>query len=186
MRIAQSRKAWRMAASAAIALVLGFATPAVAAESSSTTVQANPASVAVGDPVTLNTQVSCTADPSGELGVTFWDGDDIKATVPVSSDGSASFTAVFNSVGTHTITAAYNGNDNCNASSDTTTVQVTQNGPTPPSGGGLSLFYANNEGTNTINDGSSINANHNYTHNENTDRTTTQNNNQRDDGTSQP
>ncbi|NLU75292.1 Ig-like domain repeat protein [Streptomyces sp. HNM0575] len=140
-------------------MVLGFAAPAVAEEPSSTTVQATPASVAVGDPVTLNSQVTCTADPSGQLGVTFFDGGEILATVPVAPDGSASVTAVFQTVGTHTITASYNGNDNCFASNDTTTVQVSQDGPTPPSGGGLTLIYTNNENAgsnNSIHDENNI------------------------------
>lgn len=68
--------------------------------------------------------------------MTFFDGANVLATVPVETDGTSAFATSFTSTGAHTVTAAYNGNDNCDASNNTTTVQVTAAPapPTPPSG----------------------------------------------------
>lgn len=119
---------------AALTAVVAFAPPAAAQGSSSTTVQAVPATAEVGDPVALQATVACANDPSGGLGVTFFDGGDLLDTVPVGSDGVATYTATFDTPGTHTITAAYNGNTECFASNSTTTVQVSDSPvpPTPP------------------------------------------------------
>ncbi|WP_063627907.1 Ig-like domain-containing protein [Actinospica robiniae] len=123
--------------------VLAFASPAVAAVSSSTTVQASPSSATTGQSVALTAMVSCTGDLSGGLGMTFFDGGDELTTVPVAADGSASYSTSFSTTGTHTITAAYNGNDNCDASNNTTTVQVTEaTEPSTPSAG-LCLLFCN-------------------------------------------
>ena len=125
------RRTWWKGVIAAMAAVVAFASPAAAQESSTTTVQAVPASAAVGTPVELEATVTCPNDPSPGLGVTFFDGGDLLDTVPVGADGVATYTATFDTVGTHTITAAYNGNDECNASNNTTTVEVSES-PTPP------------------------------------------------------
>ena len=78
--------------------------------------------------MTLTAQVTCAGDPSGGLlGVTFWDGGDIlEETVPVTSDGAAVHKEKLSTVGTHTITAAYNGNANCGASHAETTVVMSE------------------------------------------------------------
>jgi hypothetical protein len=68
--------------------------------------------------------------------VTFFDGPNLLATVPVGSGATATYATSFASTGAHTITAAYNGNANCDASNDTTTVQVTV-APPPPGPGGI-------------------------------------------------
>ncbi|RKN05346.1 Ig-like domain-containing protein [Streptomyces radicis] len=122
---------WKTAVFAALAAVLAFGTPASAQVLSTTTVEAVPSSVEVGEPVELTATVTCTEDPSGGLGVTFFDGGDILDTVPVGTDGVATYTATFTTEGTHTITAAYNGNTECGASNDETTVVVTDP-PAPP------------------------------------------------------
>ncbi|MDV9187443.1 Ig-like domain-containing protein [Streptomyces sp. SR27] len=122
-----------LVAAAALAAVIGLATPAAAVDSS-TTVQASPSTTTVGNPATLTATVACAEDPSGGLGVTFWDGPDVLDTIAVNSSGQATYTATFNVTGTHTITAAYNGNTGCDASSNTTTVTVTQT-PAPPTPG---------------------------------------------------
>lgn len=141
----------------ALAAVLGLASPA-AAVASTTTVTATPQSTTVGTPVELEATVTCTADPSGGLGVTFFDGSDLLATVPVSATGQATYTATF-TAGSHTITAAYNGNGACDASNNTTTVDVAAS-PTPPPescllvcGGVVNFFgdVTNHESTNNIN-----------------------------------
>lgn len=116
----------------ALTAVLGLATPAEAV-ASSTTVVATPQSTAVGAPVQLTATVTCTGDPSGGLGMTFFDGSNQLNTVPVAADGQAIYSTTFSTVGTHTITAAYNGNGTCDASNGTTTVQVTT-APTQPPG----------------------------------------------------
>ncbi|MFF9868167.1 Ig-like domain-containing protein [Streptomyces sp. NPDC013953] len=77
--------------------------------------------------------VDCPAVPAGGLGVTFFDGSDLLGTVPVQANGQASYTATFATAGSRSITAAYNGNEDCDAHNDTTTVQVTS-APTPPAG----------------------------------------------------
>jgi Big-like domain-containing protein len=129
----QEWKAWKTVTFAALAVSV-FASPAAAAELSTTTVQASPSQVTTGQLVNLSATVTCAGDPGGGLGMTFFDGPAILATTPVSSDGKSSYTATFTSIGTHTITAAYNGNNNCNASTNTTTIEVsaTLTPPTPP------------------------------------------------------
>ncbi|MEU6383823.1 Ig-like domain-containing protein [Streptomyces bauhiniae] len=123
------RKA-RLTVAAALAAVLGLASPAWAVPSS-TTVTASPQSATVNTPVQLLATVDCPADPTGGLGVTFFDGGDLLDTVPVNANGQAGYTATFTTAGTHTITAAYNGNTDCDASNSTTNVQVSA-APTPP------------------------------------------------------
>jgi hypothetical protein len=123
--------ACRLAPVAAVAAVVTFASSAAAAVPSTTTVQASPSSATVGQTVTLTADVTCTADPTGGLGVTFFDGGDILDTVPVDASGDAQYVATFTTTGSHDITAAYNGNDNCGASNAETTVTVSS-APTPP------------------------------------------------------
>nr|WSX53986.1 Ig-like domain repeat protein [Streptomyces sp. NBC_00974] len=118
-------------AAVAAATVLSIAPSAAAADPSSTTVQATPSSATTGQLVTLDATVTCSSDPSGGLGVSFFDGPDLLATAPVSAAGHSSLTTGFTTTGTHTITAAYNGDDGCSASSDTTTVTVSPT-PAPP------------------------------------------------------
>jgi hypothetical protein len=120
-----------MVVGTALATVLGLASPAWAV-SSSTTVTATPQSAEIGTAVQLQATVDCPADPTGGLGVTFFDGGDELDTVPVNANGQASYTATFTTVGAHTITAAYNGNAECDASNNTTTIQATS-APNPPS-----------------------------------------------------
>jgi hypothetical protein len=129
-------------------------------EQSTTTVQATPASATVGQAVTLTVQVSCPADPSGGLGVTLFDGSNLLATVPVDSTGAGSLNTNFSATGSHVITAAYNGDSDCAASNNTTTVDVTSSPapPTPPS-------LIGNVGS-LIGNAGSINFGNNYTSNE--------------------
>ncbi|MHB9863802.1 Ig-like domain-containing protein [Streptomyces sp. YIM S03343] len=135
-----NRRIWPTGTVLALAAVVGLASPAAAADSSTTTVTASPPAATVGQSVTLNATVSCPGDPSPGLGMTFWDGADTLATVPVSAGGQAQYTTTFSTTGTHTITAAYNGNDNCSGSSNTTDVVVSAVTPPPPSGGGFCLL----------------------------------------------
>lgn len=128
MRITPRRG--RLVVATALAAVLGLASPAWAV-SSSTTVTATPQSAEVSTPVQLAATVDCPADATGGLGVTFFDGGDLLGTVLVNANGQAGYTATFTTAGSHTITAAYNGNAECDASNGTTTVQVTS-APTPP------------------------------------------------------
>ncbi|MFF9077108.1 Ig-like domain-containing protein [Streptomyces sp. NPDC014646] len=132
----QGLRFWKTALFAALAAVIALGTPAAAQDLSTTTVVASPTTAAVGSPVTLTATISCPEDPSGGLGVTFFDGPDLLATVPVGSNGVAVYSAAFATEGAHTITAAYNGNDVCAASNDETTVVVssTPTPPTPPHG----------------------------------------------------
>ncbi|WP_381790600.1 Ig-like domain-containing protein [Streptomyces niveus] len=120
----------RLVVATALAAVLGLASPAWAVPSS-TTVTATPQSAQVGASVQLAATVDCPADPTGGLGMTFFDGTVQLDTVPVNANGQASYNTTFSTAGSHTITAAYNGNSGCDASNSTTTVQVTS-APTPP------------------------------------------------------
>lgn len=129
-------KAWRarkagLVVALAAATVLSLAPSAAAADPSSTTVQATPSSATTGQLVTLAATVTCISDPSGGLGVSFFDGSELLATAPVSADGHSSLTTGFTTTGTHNITAAYNGDDSCGASNGSTTVTVSQ-APAPP------------------------------------------------------
>jgi hypothetical protein len=107
------------------------ATQASAQVDSTTTVTASPMVAGVGQSVTLTAEVTCAGDPSGGLGLSFSDGPNLIATVPVDSSGDASLTTTFSTAGTHTITASYDGNSNCYASYSTMTVTVTAV-PIPP------------------------------------------------------
>ncbi|MET9666800.1 Ig-like domain-containing protein [Streptomyces sp. NPDC006475] len=128
MRITPRRG--RLVIATALAAVLGLASPAWAVPST-TTVVAAPQSAAVGTQVQLTATVDCPATATGGLGVTFFDGNVLLTTVLVNANGQASHTVTFTTVGSHEITAAYNGTAECDASNDTTTVQVTS-APTPP------------------------------------------------------
>ncbi|WP_326695506.1 Ig-like domain-containing protein [Streptomyces sp. NBC_01766] len=137
----KDRTARILVATAACAAVVAGASPAAAADASSTTVQASPSAATIGQSVNLTAMVTCPSDPSPGLGMTFFDGGDILATVPVSATGAAVFTASLTTVGTHTITAAYNGNDNCGASHAETTVVMSAAPVTPTQpGGGFCLL----------------------------------------------
>ncbi|CAM5257140.1 Ig-like domain-containing protein [Streptomyces hirsutus] len=160
MKRRQDRRMWKTGTILALAAVVGLASPAAAAVDSTTTVTASPSAADVGVPVTLTATVTCDADPSGGLGVTFFDGGDILNTVPVGADGQAEHTTAFSTTGTHTITAAYNGNDNCFASNNTTTVVVSAVPvpPTPPANGpcllacdGLINFTVGDINSNNVN-----------------------------------
>jgi hypothetical protein len=136
-------KAWKPLAFAALGVV-AIASPsaAAAAVSSVTTVQASPSTALTGQSVALSAIVTCAGDPSGGLGVTFFDGGNLLATVPVGAGGASAYATTFTSPGAHTITAAYNGNDNCTASNGTTTVQVTA-APTPSVSSPLCVLLCN-------------------------------------------
>ncbi|MEU1618393.1 Ig-like domain-containing protein [Streptomyces sp. NPDC005722] len=127
MKSWNARKTWTAGAFAAIAAVVGVASPAAAAVDSTTTLQVSPPTAAVWAPVQLTATVVCPGDPSGvtDVGMTFFDGGEIMATVPVAANGLATYTARFKTAGVHTVTAAYNGNANCYASNDEGTVTVT-------------------------------------------------------------
>ena len=129
MQSEQKRNVCATFAGAALAVV-AFALPAAAAVASSTTVQASPSTATTGQSVDISTMVTCSGDPSGGLGMTLFDGSNLLTTVPVGMDGASSYTTDFTSAGSHMITAAYNGNDNCDASNSTATVQV--NAPAVP------------------------------------------------------
>ncbi|GAA3482040.1 hypothetical protein GCM10018966_065720 [Streptomyces yanii] len=131
----KDRAAWNLVVLAALTAVVASASPAAAAApvGSETTVQASPSAAEIGQLVTLAAKVTCSGDPSSGLGMTFWDGGDILKTVPVTPDGAAVYEADLSTVGTHTITAAYNGNANCSASHAETTVEMSAVvPPTPP------------------------------------------------------
>ncbi|WP_331729175.1 Ig-like domain-containing protein (plasmid) [Streptomyces sp. NBC_01003] len=128
MRITPRRT--RLVVTTALAAVLGLASPAWAA-GSSTTVTATPQSTQVGATVQLAATVDCPADPTGGLGVTFFDNNVELKTMDVNANGQVSISATFSTPGTHTIIASYNGNTQCDHSDNSTTVQVTS-APTPP------------------------------------------------------
>jgi len=133
----RKRFKWQICGMLVPAALAGLAVSATQASAqaldpSTTMVQASPASANVGQAVTLTAEVSCPADPSTGLGVTFFDGSNLLATVPVDSTGDASLATNFSATGSHVITAAYNGDSDCAASNNTTTVDVTS-APASPS-----------------------------------------------------
>lgn len=132
MKLLEKRHVGKLVAGAAMAAVVGFASPAAALVSSTTSATANPAAATVGQAVRLTATVTCAEDPTGGLGVTFFDGATLLATVPVEANGTAELATNFSTTGAHEITAAYNGNDNCGASNDETTVTVSEVTPPPP------------------------------------------------------
>lgn len=124
---------WAGVTVAALAAVAATASPAAAA-GSVTTVTASPAAVVAGGSVQLTATVTCPSNPGGGLGVTFFDGGDVLDTVPVSTAGRAQYAVSFTAPGSHTITAAYNGNGACDASSGSTRVLVLPSSSGPGSG----------------------------------------------------
>jgi Bacterial Ig-like domain (group 3) len=137
-----------------LAVLLAFAPQASAQPAqSTTTAQASPAEATVGERVVLTATVTCPNSPDGGLGVTFFDGPNLLATAPVDPEtGQAELATSFTTTGSHTITAAYNGNENCGASYDETTVEISDAPPpTPPSGGLISFDrFANGNTFNNI------------------------------------
>lgn len=131
-----TRRTFRWIALSLFAFVglLAFSTQASAQilNPSTTTVQASPSSAAVGQQVVLTATVSCPGFTPGGLGVTFFDGPNLLDTVPLDASGQATYTTTFTTTGSHTITAAYNGDSNCAASNNTTTVQISTAPPPPP------------------------------------------------------
>ncbi|MFD5036106.1 Ig-like domain-containing protein [Streptomyces sp. NPDC058377] len=140
MSLWKVRGTFKLATFAALCTVVGVASPAAAAVPSTTVVQASPSTASVSEPVQLTATVTCTDDPTGGLGVTFFDGGDLLDTVPVGPNGQASYTASFTTTGSHTVTAAYNGNDNCNASNDETIVTISATPVPPTTPGGICLL----------------------------------------------
>ncbi|WP_433288524.1 Ig-like domain-containing protein [Pseudonocardia sp. CA-142604] len=137
----------------ALSALLAFAPQASAQPAESSTVAgASPSEATVGERVVLMATITCPGSPEGGLGVTFWDGSDLLATAPVDAEGNAELATSFVTTGTHTITAAYNGNDICSASNDETTVEISDAPPpTPPSGGLISFDrFANGNTFNNI------------------------------------
>lgn len=136
MRRWQGLRFWKTPLFSALAAVIALGSPAAALEPTTTTVVASPSTASVGSPVGLTATVSCSVDPSGGPGMTFFDGPDLLATVPIGSDGVATYSTTFATEGTHTITAAYNGNEECAASNDETTIVVSSTSvPSTPSFG---------------------------------------------------
>jgi hypothetical protein len=118
----------------ALAGLLVFAPQASAQPfaNSSTDLVASPAAATVGESVGLNATVTCPGfTPGGGLGVTFFDGPNLLETVLVGAGGQATLTTSFATEGDHEITAAFNGTNDCGASNDTATVEVSA-APTPP------------------------------------------------------
>ncbi|MGH3663481.1 MAG: Ig-like domain-containing protein [Micromonosporaceae bacterium] len=113
-----------VAALAAVSLVAMSSPASAQPEPSQTTVTASPGSAVLRQQVILTATVTCRGFTPGGLGVTFFDASDLLDTVPVGPRGEASITTTFSTVGSHVITAAYNGDSNCGASFDTTAVEV--------------------------------------------------------------
>jgi hypothetical protein len=168
----KDRASWNLAWFAALPAVVVLASPAAAA-SSSTTALASPSAAVIGQSVYLSAEVTCPVDPSGGLGVTFFDGADELFTAEVDANGQTAPRAVeLTTVGTHTITAAYSGNgiDNCTASHDETTIVMSEAPVPPPNGNCLiacgSLINYNVSGSHNEADNISHNEIDDHSHNE--------------------
>ena len=111
----------------------------------STTLSVSPATVMYGDPAVLTAVVG---PPSGATGtVSFHEGTTLLGTSSLDGSTTAVFSVSTLNVGTHTITATYNGDVNFPAStSNPVTLAVTQRtGP----GGGVALTVTVNDATRT-------------------------------------
>ncbi|MFG2112171.1 Ig-like domain repeat protein [Streptomyces sp. NPDC048718] len=107
----------------------GFHSLALAERATSqTTLTAVPTTAAPGAPVTLTARVLCSeGTPTGN--VTFYDGGTALGTVALDASGDATLTTSELSLGAHTITARYEGDDNCPASTSTGVVVVVEEPP---------------------------------------------------------
>ncbi|MFG2111448.1 Ig-like domain repeat protein [Streptomyces sp. NPDC048718] len=96
------------------------------AAASTTTLTASPTTAAPGAPVTLTAHVTCNVDtPTGDVAF-FSDGTPI-GTAPLDASGEAILTTSALPLGTHPITAHYEGDDTCPAStSEPVTVTIEQ------------------------------------------------------------
>jgi alpha-tubulin suppressor-like RCC1 family protein len=114
---------------------------ALAQRESSTSLTATPAQATPGTPITLTAKVTCAgATPTGT--VTFLDGTTRIGTGTLDTTGTATLTTTSLSLGAHTITARYDGDGTCAAStSDPVTVTITTQPTTPttPPAGGLPI-----------------------------------------------
>jgi N-acetylneuraminic acid mutarotase len=93
--------------------------------STTTSLTVNPAQALTGTPVTLNataTPTSGTTTPTGDI--SFLDGSSVLAVLPVSSNGTASFSSSSFAAGTHSFTAVYSG-DASNLTSTSQAVPAT-------------------------------------------------------------
>ncbi|MFG2078105.1 Ig-like domain-containing protein [Nonomuraea maritima] len=100
-----------------------------------TTLTASPSSAAIGQYVVLSAHLSGCADTSTSLGMSFFEGGDLLATVPIAANGDASLIRSFSTTGTHTVTAVFNASPECAVSYATTNVVV--NDSLAPPGPGL-------------------------------------------------
>ncbi|MFY4717281.1 DUF7507 domain-containing protein [Streptomyces sp. LaBMicrA B280] len=100
---------------------------------STTTLTADPTTVAPGQPVTLKAQVTCSAGtPTGE--VFFYDGDTRIGTGTLDADGTASLTTTDLDLGAHQITAHYQGDGSCPPSVSEPVVVIVEQAPQPSLG----------------------------------------------------
>jgi hypothetical protein len=109
----------------------GSTTQTVSQDSTTTTVSASPTSSVYGQSVSFTATVIANAPGSGtpKGTVTFRDGSTILASINLSG-GSATYTTSLLAVGSHTITATYNGGVNYTASSGSTSETVSQDSTT--------------------------------------------------------
>ncbi|MCN9243593.1 Ig-like domain repeat protein [Streptomyces sp. RY43-2] len=83
---------------------------------STTTLTVSPTTVAPGQPVTLTAHVTCTTGTPTGGEVVFFDGTTQIGTATVDAQGNATFTTSSLSLGTHEITARFQGMGDCPAS----------------------------------------------------------------------
>ncbi|MCN9243592.1 Ig-like domain repeat protein [Streptomyces sp. RY43-2] len=94
-------------------------------EASSTTLTASPTTVTPGQPVTLTAHVTCTAGTPTGGEVVFFDGTTQIGTATVNAEGNATLTTTSLGLGTHEITARFQGEGTCPPSvSEPVTVTV--------------------------------------------------------------
>jgi hypothetical protein len=98
---------------------------------STTALASTPNPSAFGQTVTFTATVKGSGSISSGT-VTFLDGGTTLSSVPSAASGLATFSTGSLSSGSHTITAAYSGSSNYNASTSNTVVQVVNPPPPPP------------------------------------------------------
>lgn len=91
----------------------------------SMTLTATPATVGLGQTVTLSAAIKSFANPNPATGtISFWNGSTLLGAAPLDATGAASLATTALPAGSDTITATYSGDSNTNPASASTTVAV--------------------------------------------------------------
>ena len=113
---------------------------------STTALSSSNSAAFLGAPVTLTAQASSTTTGMPAGSVAFYDGTALLVTVPVTANGSATYSSSGFALGTHNLTALYSGDVNFTSSTSPATVETVTVLPD-------FTFTASGEATQTVNPG---------------------------------